>query len=91
MARIHQVLAEGLVTFDLEGTHIDEDKEDPFGEYLTAVSYAIRSSYHQSHGHSPAQLVFGRDTFSVVSTDIDWNAIKANKQTKIDKNNAREN
>ena len=91
LERIHQVLADGLVTFDLEGTPIDEDNEDPFDEYLTAVSYAIRSSYHQSHGHSPAQLVYGRDMFSPVSVDIDWNAIKENKQIKINKNNDREN
>ena len=64
---MHQVLADGLVTFDLEGTHIDVNKEDPFDEYLTVVSYATRSSYHQSHGHSPAQLVFGRHIFSSVS------------------------
>ena len=91
LERIHQVLADGLVTFDLEGTPIDEDNEDQFDEYLTAVSYAIRSSFHQSHGHSPAQLVFGRYMFSPVSTDIDWNAIRNNKQTKINKNNDREN
>ena len=53
--------------------------------------YAIRSSFRQLHGHSPAQLVFGRDMFSAVSTDIDWTAIKENKQIKINKNNDREN
>ena len=83
LERIHQVLADGLVTFDLEGTLIDEDNVDPFDEYLTAVSYAIRSSYHQSHGHSPAQLVFGRDMFSPVSTEINLNTIRNNKQIKI--------
>ena len=91
LERIHQVLADGLVTFDLEGTPIDEDNEDPFDEYLTAVSYVIRSSYHQSHGHSPAQLVFKRDMFSPVSTEIDWNTIRNNKQIKINKSNDREN
>ena len=55
------------------------------------MAYAIRSFYHQSHGHSPAQLVFGRDMFSPVSTEIDWNEIRNNKQTKINKNNIREN
>ena len=30
LERIHQVLAHGLVTFDLEGTHIDVNKEYPF-------------------------------------------------------------
>ena len=29
--------------------------------------------------------------FSPVSVDIDWNAIKENKQIKINKNNSREN
>ena len=91
LEQIHQVLADGLVTFDLEGTYINEDKEDPFDEYLTTVLYAIRSSYHQSHDHLSAQLVFGRDMSTPVSTDIDWNAIRANKQRKIDKNDTREN
>ena len=50
---IHQVQEDGLVTFDLEGTLIDLDEEDPFDEYLTVVLYAIRSSFHQLHGHSP--------------------------------------
>ena len=79
LEQIHQVSADGLVTFDLEETPIDEDEEDPFDEYLTALLYAIRSFYHQSFGHSPAQLVFGRDMLSPVSTDIDWNAIRPNK------------
>ena len=91
LERIHQVLADGLVTFDLEGTPIDEDNEDPFDEYLTAVSYAIRSSYHQSHGHSPAQLVFGRDMFLPVTAELDWHAIKNRKQLAINKSNMREN
>ena len=90
LERIHQVLADVLVTFYLEGTYIDVNKEDSFDEYLTVVLYVIRSSYHQSHGHSPAQLVFGRDMFSPVSVDTDWNAIRENKQPRINKNNARE-
>ena len=60
---------------------------------LTAVSYAIISSLYQSHGQSPAQLqlVFSRDMFSPVSTEVDWNAIQNNKQIKINKSNDREN
>ena len=63
LEQIHQVLADGLVTFDLENKPIDVNIDDSFDEHLTAVSYAIRSSYHQTHGHSPAQLLFGRDMF----------------------------
>ena len=57
---IHRVLADGLVKFDIKGTPFDLEEEDPFDEYLIAVLYAIRSSHHQLHRHSPAQLVFGR-------------------------------
>jgi hypothetical protein len=58
---------------------------------LSAVSYALRSSYHQAHGHSPAQLIYGRDMFLPVSVDIDWESIKNRKQQKINKSNDREN
>ena len=77
--------------FDLENKLIDVNEEDPFDEYLTAVSYTIRSSYNQTHVHSPAQLVFGRDMFSPVSVDVDWNAINEKKQLSINNSNAREN
>jgi len=63
LKRIHQVLAEGLRAFDLDSKEIAHDDDDPFEKYLSAVAYAIRSAYHQTHGHSPAQLVFGRDMF----------------------------
>ena len=76
---------------DLENKPIDVNEDDPFDEYLTVVSYAIRSSYHQTHGHSPAQLVYGRNMFSPVSVDVDWNAIREKKQLKINKNNNKEN
>jgi hypothetical protein len=88
---IHQVLRDCLVIFDLENTPIDSDNQDSFDEYLSSVACAIRSLYHQSHGHSPAQLVFGRDMFSPVETEVDSEAIRNNKQTKINKNNIREN
>jgi hypothetical protein len=91
LERIHQVLADGLLTFDLEGTPIDEENDDPFEEYLSTVSYALRSSYHQAHGHSPAQLIYGRDMFLPVSVDIDWESIKNRKQQTINRSNDREN
>jgi hypothetical protein len=91
LERIYQVIADGLLTFDLEGTPIDEDKDDLFEEYLSAVSYTLRSSYHQAHGHSPAQLICSRDMFLPISVDIDWEANKNHKQQKINKSNEREN
>ena len=60
---IHQVLGDGLQAFDLKGAEIDPDEDDPLDEYLAAVLYAICSPFHQKHGYSPAQMVFGRDMF----------------------------
>ena len=78
--RVHQVLGDGLRAFDLEGTEIDPNDDDPFDEYLSAVSYAIRSAFHQTHGYSPAQMVFGRDMFLDASAEINWDDIRRRKQ-----------
>lgn len=91
LERIHQVLGDGMRAFDLENTQIDPDEDNPFDEYLSSVAYAIRSSYHQTHGHSPAQLAFGRDMFVDSKAEIDWNKIRERKQNKIKKSNEREN
>ena len=43
LERIHRVLlVVGLLTFDLQGTPIDGNNEDPFREYLSAlVAYML--------------------------------------------------
>ena len=91
LERIHQVLGDGMRTFDLENADIDKDKNDPFHEYLANVSYAIRSVYRQTHGYSSAQMVFGRDMFLDTKVDINWDEIKQRKQEWIRKSNTREN
>ena len=91
LERIHQVLADGMRVFDLENMDIDPEDEDPFDEYLTSVAYAIRSAFHQTHGKSPAQLVYGRDMFLPIDTEIDWEEIKIRKQNRIRVSNDREN
>ena len=91
LERIHQVLADGLRAFELDGAEIDPEDDDPFDKYISSVSYAIRSSYHQTHGHSPAQLVFGRDMFLDAQCEIDWDEIKQRKQNKVRKSNEEEN
>ena len=85
------MLAEGLRAFDLDNKEFNPDNDDPFEEYLSAVSYAICSAYHQTHDHSPAQLVFERDMFLPVEQKIDWEDIRKRKQERICKSNAREN
>ena len=41
LEQIHQVLGDGMRTFDLENADINEDENNPFDEYLSSVSYAI--------------------------------------------------
>ena len=80
-----------MLVFDLKGTPIHANDANLFVEYLAAVSYAIWSAYHQLHGHSLAQLVFGRDIFLPISAEVDWNAIKNCKQLRVKMSNDREN
>jgi hypothetical protein len=83
LGRIHQVLADCIRSFNLEESVFNELDDDPFEEYLTEAAFSIQSAFHQTHGHSPAQMVFGRDMSMPVSADIDWEQIK-NKKTRKD-------
>ena len=89
LERVHQVLGDCLRSFNLDNR--DLHPEDPFEEFLTASAYAIRCAYHSTLGFSPAQLVFGRDMFMPIESDINWEKIREKKQKRIDKNNMREN
>ena len=91
LERIHQVLADCLVSFELEGADINPNVSDQFEEYLAIASYAIHSAFHKIHGHSPGKLVFGRDMFIPIDVPIDWTAIKEQKQIAIQKSNKRGN
>ena len=67
---------------------------DPFEEFLAAASFSIQCSYHQTHGHSPGQMVFGRDMFMPVDIEINLEQIqqqKQLKQLKIQQSNICEN
>jgi hypothetical protein len=83
LERIHQVLADCIRSFNLEEREFNELDDDPFEEYLTAAALSIRCAFHQTHGHFPAQMMFGNDRFMPVSADIDWELIKQQKQERI--------
>jgi hypothetical protein len=55
---IHLTLGNMLQLFELEKRELDED--NPFGEFLSAAAWALRSSYHMVLDATPGQLVFGR-------------------------------
>jgi hypothetical protein len=56
--RVHQVLGNALRTFELE--HKELDTNDPWGPFLSAAAWAIRSTVHTTLDATPGQLVFGR-------------------------------
>jgi len=87
LARIHQVLTVSLRVFILEKSDINPDDDDPIDEYISSVCHDIRSSYQQTHGYSPMQLVFGGDVMADAVTSVDWDKIKCRKQKQIRRNN----
>ncbi len=89
LERIHQTIGNMIRTFEIEDQEIDE--EDPWSGILSAVAWAIRSTYHTTLQSTPGQLVFGRDMIWNTTQIADWQYIKQRKQTLINKNNKREN
>jgi hypothetical protein len=87
--RVHQVLGDMLRTFELEEQELCT--KDPFGSFLSAAAYAIRSTYHTVLEASPAELVFGRHMLLPVKFNADWQAIQAKRQKRMEDSNAREN
>jgi hypothetical protein len=87
--RIHLVIQNMLRTKDLNN-HI-YDYHDPFGEILSSVAWAVRSSYHTIKQATPAQLVFGRDMIMPIVYSANWKSLTDRRQKQIDKDNKREN
>ena len=87
--RVHQVLANMLRTKELENQVFDYI--NPWGNILSSIAWAIRSSYHSVLEATPAQLVFGRDMIVNLRFAVDWQAISRRKQAQVDKDNLREN
>ena len=78
-----------ICTFELD--NIELDKDDPFAGLVSAVGFAIQSTYHTTLKSTPGQLVFGRDMIFPIEHIADWQMIKHRKQQLINKNNDREN
>ena len=87
--RIHQVLGHMLRTKDLVN-HVF-DHVDPWGSILASIAWAIRSSYHQTLGATPGQLVFNRDMVVHTAHMANWKEISNRKQVQVDRDNQREN
>ena len=87
--RVHQVLGNALRTFELENAELDTN--DPWGHFLSAAAWAIRSTVHTTLDATPGQLVFGRDMLLPIQIKTDWARIRQRKQDVINVNNRKEN
>ena len=76
-------------TFELENNYLD--MEDPWKGILSATAFAVRSTYHTTLKKTPGQLVFGRDMILNIQHIANWEYIRQNKQSLIEKNNKAEN
>ena len=86
---VHQVLGNALRTFELEEKELDTN--DPWGSFLSAAAWAIRSIVHTTLDATPGQLVFGRDMLLPIQIKTDWARIWQRKQDIINVNNRKEN
>jgi hypothetical protein len=77
------------------GTFEDNDRDlppiMPFWSFISAASWAIRSTYHTTLQATPGQLIFGRDMLLSIPFRADWAHIKIRKQGLINKGVLREN
>ncbi len=87
--RVHGVIGDMIRTFDM--STIDESDSNPFEGFVSAICWAIRSTYHTTLKATPGQLVFGRDMIFNIRHEADWQLIKDRKRARIEKNNAQEN
>ena len=87
--RVHGTIGNMIRTIDM--SHIDDDDEDPFAGVVSAVCWAIRSTYHTTLKATPGQLVFGRDMIFNIEHQADWQLIREKKLARMKDNNAREN
>ena len=76
-----------MVSVDLSGI----PKYDPFGSFLSAAAWAIRSTYHTTLEATPGQLVFGRDMLLPIKFQADSARTRKKKPETTERNNAAEN
>lgn len=87
--RVHGVVGDMMRTFDT-GVINDSDA-NPFEGVISAICWAVRSTYHTTLMATPGQLAFGRDMIFNIRHQADWQLIHERKRARIEENNEREN
>ena len=87
--RVHGTIGNMMRTIDM--SNISNTDDDPFAGVVSAICWAVRSTYHTTLKATPGQLVFGRDMIFNIKYEADWQLIREQKLARMKKNNAREN
>jgi hypothetical protein len=88
--QVQQVLGNALPTLELENKELEPN--DPWGHFLSAAAWAIRSTVHTTLLDATlGQFVFGRDMLLPIQLKTDWARIRQRKQDIINVNNHKEN
>ena len=67
------------------------DDENQWDSILASTMFALRATVHTTTRHTPAQLIFGRDSIINRRHNVDWKIIRKRKQNLINKGSKREN
>ena len=61
------------------------DDENPWDGILASTMFPLHATVHTTTQHTPAQLVFGRDSILNTHHDANWQLIQKHKQDLINK------
>ena len=86
---IYQVPGNMVRTFNKSKTYVGKDY--PWLGILAVEEFAILSTKNWLKGYSLGQLIFGCDMIILIKHKVDWELIRQQKQTQINKYNIREN
>ena len=68
--RVHGTIGNMMRTIDMP--HVSNADDDPFAGVVSAICWAVRSTYHTTLKATPGQLVFGRDMIFNIKHEADW-------------------
>ena len=89
--RIHQVIGNMLRSLDIENCYLMPPPYDPFIGVISAIGFAIRTTWSTTNRATPGQLIFGRDMLLNIRHLVNWHYMQARRQRIATENNAREN
>ena len=59
---------------------MDLDDKNPWDGILASTMFSLRTTVHTATQHTPAQLVFNRESILYVPIEANWKLIKQRKQ-----------